>query len=239
MNGSAIREQDVLRCPRCGADVSDPAAAYCECCGSSLGLGGRAADGTRVPLRVTNGLGQELGFPGQPVSTPTRAAFQMSATGRGFAAVRQHHEFERWMQDAPSGLVQILGMAFSIALGLAFAIMALVGAIQPARQGNDVLVALFVCVGLGISAWGGWRLVRFLNAPRLNRVACVADERTRTYRTKHGRRTRHYALFEFEGGERVEFQIPSSMAERISRGDCGVAITRDTFLLAFHRTGLG
>jgi len=239
MKGSATREQDVLRCPRCGADVNDPGAAYCECCGSSLGLGGRAADGKRVPLRMTNGLGPGPGLPDQPVASPTRVAFQLSATGKGFAAVRQHHEYERWMQDAPSGLVHILGIAFSIVLGIAFAIMALAGKIQPAKQSSDFFVALFVCVGLGIAGWGCWRLVRFFNAPRLNRIAFVADERTHTVRTKHGRRTRHYAIFEFEGGEHMEFEVPSSMAERIARGDCGVAITRDTFLLAFHRTGLG
>ena len=239
MNGRTAVDQDILRCPRCGASVSDHGAGHCECCGSSLGLGGRTADGARAPLRMSPGLGQDPGHTNQRVSSPAQGAFHMSATGQGFAAVRQHHEYGRWMQDAPSGLRHVLSIAFVMALGLAFAVMALAGAIQPTNGHKDLIIVLSVCVGLGLDAWGTWRLVRFFNAPRLNRVACVADERTHTYRTKHGMRTRHYATFEFEHGERLEFQVSSGLAEQVVRGDCGVAITRDTFLLAFHRTGPG
>jgi len=237
MNGSTAFDQDVLRCPRCGASVSDPGAGHCECCGSSLGLGGRAADGARAPLRMSSGLGQEAGLRTQRASTPARDAFQRSTTGKGFAAVRQHHEYGLWMQDAPSGLSHVLGIACTIALGLVFAVMALTGTIQPTKSHSELFSALFVCVGLVLAGWGTWRLGRFLNAPRLNRIACVADERTHMVRTKHGMRTRNYATFEFESGERLEFQVSSGLAERIVRGDCGVAITRDEFLLAFHRTG--
>jgi ribosomal protein L37E len=239
MNASTAVDQDLLRCPRCGASVSDAGAGYCACCGSSLGMGGRSANGTRAPLRMSPGLGQDPVLPSQRAPSPAQGAFQLSATGKGFAGVRQHHEFGSWMQDAPYGFSHILGIACTIALGLAFAVMALSGAIQPSKIHSDLFSALFVCVGLGLAGWGTRQLVRFLNAPRLNRIACVADERTHAYRTKYGMRTRHYATFEFEGGERLEFQVPSSVAERIVRGDCGVAITRDVFLLAFHRTGPG
>jgi hypothetical protein len=236
MNESTIRDQDVLRCPRCGASVSDPEAGHCVCCGGSLGMGGHTANGQRTPLRMSPGIGQEIGGPGLRAATPAQGVFRASPTGKGFAAVHRHHECARWMQDAPSGFAHVLGIAFVMALGLAFAVLALAGTLHVKRGGDTGLVVmLFVCVGAGLDAWGTWQLVRFFQAPRLNRVACVADERERTYRTRYGWRTRHYATFEFENGLRQEFSVSTQLVSQIVRGACGVAITRDTILLAFHR----
>lgn len=239
MNPRASSDQDVLRCPRCGADVEDREAGHCSCCGNSLFLGGRSADGTRVALRMSAGIGQELARPTQRADSPAEGAFRASSTGRGFAAVRQHHEFGRWMEDQPSGIVHVLGMALVVLLGLALAVMALAGALHVPSSDRGLVTAFCVCAGAGLAAWGTWRLVRFYQAPLLHRVARISDERTHTYRTKSGMRTRHYATFEFENGLRLEFQVASGVAEQVVRGDCGVAITRDTFLLAFHRTGPG
>ncbi len=237
MNPRTSSDPDLLRCPRCGADVADPEAGHCSCCGNSLYLGGRTADGTRAPLRMSLGLGQERARPSQRANTPAEGALRASATGQGFAAVRQHHEYARWMSDAPAGFAHVLGMALTALLGVAFAIMALAGALHVPSSDRGLVIAFCVCGGAGLALWGTWRLVRFFQAPLLNRVARVADEREHTYRTKHGIRTRHYATFEFENGLRLEFQVSSAMAAEVVRGDCGVAITRDVFLLAFHRTG--
>ena len=130
-------------------------------------------------------------------------------------------------------------MAAVVALGLAFAAMALGGALHVRGTDRGMVNAICVCIGALLALWNGWRIVRFYQAPLLHRVARVLDERTRTTRTKHGWRTRHYATFEFEGGARQEFPVSAGMAAQVVRGDCGVAITRDTFLLAFHRTGPG
>jgi hypothetical protein len=158
-------------------------------------------------------------------------------SARPVDAVRQHYEFARWMQDQPSGSAQILGMAAVVVLGLFFAALALGGALHVRGLDRGIVTATCVCIGVLLALWHGWRLVRFFQAPLLHRVARVVDARTRTTRTKHGWSTRHYATFEFEGGLRLEFPLSSGMAARVARGDCGVAITRDTFLLAFHRTG--
>ncbi len=237
MDPRSTADQDLLRCPRCGANVEDPDAGHCSCCGNSLLLGGRTANGTRVPLRMSAGIGQELARPSERALSPAQGAFRASATGQGFAAVRQHHEYERWMQDEPSGLVHVLGMALVVLLGLAFAVMALAGAFHVPHSDRGLVTAVCVCGGAVLALWSTWRLVRFYRAPLLRRVARVVDEREHVYRTKYGLRTRHYATFEFENGLRTEFQVSSGMAEQVARGDCGVAITRDTFLLAFHRTG--
>jgi hypothetical protein len=158
-------------------------------------------------------------------------------SARPVDAVRQNYEFARWMQDQPSGLPQVLGMAAVVVLGLVFVALALGGALQVRGIDRSALTA--VCVGIGavLALWNGWRLMRFYQAPLLHRVARVVDERTRTTHTQYGWRKRHYATFEFEDGLRLEFALSSGTAAQVVRGVCGVAITRDTFLLAFHRTG--
>ena len=230
-------ETDVLKCPRCGADVEDPEAGHCACCGNSLMLGGRAADGSRVPLGMSRGMGQGQAAPGLAARSPTQGALRASATGRGLSAVRQHHEFERWMSDEPTGLTTVLGMALVVVLGLAFATMALGGMLHVRGTDRQTVTAVCVVIGAVLALWHGWRILHFYQAPLLHRVACVVDERRFTTRTRYGLRTRHYATFEFEGGLRQEFPVSSRMAAQVGRGACGVAITRDEFLLAFHRTG--
>jgi hypothetical protein len=207
------------RCPRCGADVRDPEATSCACCGSWLA-------NARAPLRMS----PELGLP------PARPmAARAVPAGQGFALVREHAQYELWMQDAPTGLVHALGLGALAAGGLAFALLALLGTFH-SRSGSGG-PGLFVGVGLALAAFGGWRLARFLQAPRRNRVARVAEERERLVRTRHGWRTKHYATFEFEDGSREEFPVSTGVASELARGDCGVLITRDVFLLAFHRAG--
>lgn len=196
-----------MRCPRCGATARDPVAGHCACCGGSLHTQ------------------SNLGMRSRPQPAPPPAA------------ARGQSEFARGMADQPSGLPQILGMAALIALGLAFVALALGGALHVRGIDRGVVTAVCVCIGALLALYNTWRLVRFYQAPLLHRVALVAHERTRTTRTKHGWRTRHYATFEFEGGGREEFPVSSSVAAQVARGDRGVAITRDTFLLAFHRTG--
>jgi len=207
MKNGTTSDPDLLRCPRCGSSARDPLAGHCSCCGSSLHSLSRLGMGER--------------------REPARPA----------AVVHQHYEFSRWMQDRPSGIPQVLGMAAVVALGLSFALLALGGRLHVRGTDQGTVTAISVCIGAALALWNGWRIVRFYQAPLLHRVARVVDERARTTRTKHGWRTRHFATFEFEGGTREEFPVSSGMAAQVVRGDRGVAITRDTFLLAFHRTG--
>jgi hypothetical protein len=228
MSQDSATNPQLLDCPRCGASVSDPEAGHCSCCGASIGLGGRDASGARAPLRMTAGPGQALGR--QPARVAPAIAKDV------FAAVRAHGQYELWMQEQPAGLSFVLGIAVTIAIGLVFAIAALSGSLHSRHGSQDgLLVPLFACVGAGIVAWGVWRLVRFYQAPLLQRVARVAAEREHTYRTRHGWRTRHYATFEFEDSTRSEFCVSTALAEQLTQGDGGVAITRDSVLLAFHR----
>jgi hypothetical protein len=208
MSWNSAGKLQIADCPRCGAYVGEPESGRCGCCGSALA--------------------PRLSRP------PALAAVQAPARD-GFAAVRAHGQYQLWMQDAPAGLSFVLGVALTIGVGLVFAIAALSGSLH-SRHGQDhLLVPLFVCVGAGIDAWGVWRLVRFYQAPLLHRVARVAAERERTYRTRNGWRTRHYATFEFEDSTRTEFPVSSALAEQVARDDAGVLITRDSVLLAFHR----
>jgi hypothetical protein len=164
--------------------------------------------------------------PRSPQRSPQRSPLHAPAQGLG--AVRRQRDFERWMADAPLGIPHLLGLASVVAVGLAFFVLALNGTFHG---------VLFVCAGLGTAAFGVWRLVSFFRAPILNRVACVVDERERIQRTRHGWRTRCYATFEFEDGTREEFPVSSGLAAALVRGDCGVLVTRDIFLLAFHGAG--
>jgi hypothetical protein len=200
-------------------------------------MGGRTFGGERAPLRMSPGLGTQPMVASPRAPAPAAAApARTGPTAPGLAVVRQHREFGRWMQDAPSGLGHVLGVAAMMAMGLAFVVLALTGALHARGGGqNGYVVALFVCVGAAIDAFGTWQLVRFYQAPLLRRVACVIEEHEQAYRTKNGVRVRHYATFEFEDGARAEFQVSRSLAAQIVRGDCGVAISRDTVLLAFHR----
>jgi len=207
MNSGTTSERDLLRCPRCGSSARDPEAKQCSCCGKSLHSYSRLAMDPR------------------PEPAPPQAG------------VRAQREFARWMADQPTGITQVLGLAALVVLGLAFAVLALGGVLHVRGTDRSAVTAICVCIGVVLALWNGWRIVRFYQAPLLHRVACVVDERTRTTRTKHGWRTRHYATFEFEDGSRLEFPVSSGMAAQVARGDCGVAITRDTFLLVFHRAG--
>jgi len=220
-----------LRCPRCGANVVESDAGACSCCGSSLAA-------ARAPMRMAPGLGQDALRAAQRSSTPAQGAFRASPTGQGFAAVHGHPEFGRWMQDEPSGLAYVLGLAGMIAMGLVFVALALGGALKVRHGGESgPVVAIFVLVGAGLAAYAAWMLVNFYKAPFVRRVACVIEEHERTYRTKSGWRTRHYATFEFEDSSRSEFPVSASLAALITRGDSGVLITRNTVLLEFHRAG--
>jgi Protein of unknown function (DUF2500) len=238
MARSTAEDRDALQCPRCGADAADRNAGYCTCCGSSLGLGGRAANGERIALRMGAGLGQEIDARPEHALSPAQGAQRMSPTGQGFAAVHAHAEYVRWMQEEPSCIVHMLGYAVLAALGLLFTLLALTGNVH-GKPGYDSgpAVAVVALFGIGMSAFGGWQLNCFLRAPFLQRVARVVDTRSRTTHTKRGWSTRHYATFEFEDGSREEFQVSADETRRPSQGECGVAITRYTALLAFHRAG--
>jgi hypothetical protein len=209
MKTGTTRDTDLIRCSRCGSTARDPEAGHCSCCGNSMHRGSSLA----------------MGLPKE--------------SARPVDAVRQHYEYARWMQDQPSGIAQVLGMALVVVLGLALAMLALGGALHVRGTDRDSVTA--VCVGIGalLALWNGWRILCFYQAPLLHRVARVVDERTRSTHTQYGWRKRHYATFEFENGLRLEFPVSSGMAAQVVRGACGVAITRDTFLLAFHRTGPG
>jgi hypothetical protein len=239
MDPRLANELQVLRCPRCGAEASADAG-HCSCCGSSLGLGGRTASGERVALRMAPGLGQAIGAPPERALSPLQAAQRASPTGQGFAAVRSHMEYARWMADEPTGAFFMLGYALQIAFGLFLAGLVIAGKVH-ARNGtsNDLMQAVVLVLGFGCSAFAGWQIACYLQAPLLRRVARVADTRSRTYHTKSGWRTRNYATFDFEDGSQHEFQLSSAQAENTARGDCGVLISRYTALLAFHRVGLG
>ena len=129
----------------------------------------------------------------------------------------------------------MLGLGFVALLGVLFAVLPLVGAVRGKGHDGALPLFLFVVVGLGMTALGGWMLVRFLRAPLLHRAAAISDERSHTRRTKSGWRTSHYATLEFEDGERREFPVSSALAAELARGDVGLAITRDRVLLAFRR----
>jgi hypothetical protein len=231
MSRPSVPQQSSLRCPRCGANAIESESGSCSCCGSSLAS-------ARAPMRMAPGLGQEALRGAQRSATPAQGVFHASPTGQGFAAVRQQHEFGSWMQDEPSGLSHVLGLAGMMAVGLAFVVLALGGSLKLKHGGESgFVVALFVAAGLGLDAWAAWMLTSFYRAPFVRRIACVIEEHERTYRTKHGWRTRHYATFEFEDGSRSEHSVSASQAALITRGDCGVLITRHSVLLAFHRSG--
>ncbi|MBK7644496.1 MAG: hypothetical protein IPJ19_15870 [Planctomycetes bacterium] len=235
MTRSQTGEEQKLRCPRCGAAVEDPLAGHCVCCGSTLGLGGRNAKGERVPLSMSMGMGQALAQSHERALSPVEGAARASRTGQGLSLVRSHRLYEQWMEDSPSGFLDMLGLAGIVALGVLFIVLALGDFFHASHRVHSTLPPpVFVVLGLCVSGFGVWKIVRFYQAPLLRRPACVVDERTRISRTKYGWSTHHYAVFEVEGGLREEFRVSSRLADSLARGDCGVLITRDTFLLAFH-----
>jgi len=242
MGRNTAENREAVRCPRCGAEASDQNAGYCLCCGSSLGLGGRAANGERVALRMGAGLGQEIGSRPErsstPALTPAQGAQRMSAAGQGFAAVHSHMEYESWMRDEPSCFLHLFGWGALVALGLFMLILGLTGNTHTkAGYDSGMSIAFVAFCALGMITFGGWQLAHFLQAPLLRRVARVADMRSRIQHTKHGWSTKYYATFQFEDGSQEEFRISTGESERTSRGDCGVVITRYTAMLAFHRVG--
>lgn len=141
------------------------------------------------------------------------------------------------MQAEPSGLGHVLQLSFGIGMGVLFAILPLATALGARGSGAApaYLPALSVLIGAGVSAFATRSLVRFLRAPFVRRPARVLCERSRTQRTKRGARTRHYATFEFEDGEQREYAVSAGLAAELGSDDAGLAITRDTVLLAFHR----
>lgn len=186
------------------------------------------------------GLGQMFGAPPERALSPLQAAQRASPAGQGLAAVRSHMEFAHWMEDSPTGASFMLGYVVQLVFGLLFAGLVLAGKVH-ARNGanSDLMNVVVLVLGIGWSAFAGWQIACFLQAPLLRRVARVTDTRSRTYHTRSGWRTRNYATFDFEDGSQSEFQLPGSLAGCTSPGDCGVLITRYTALLAFHRVGLG
>lgn len=178
------------------------------------------------------GLGPVLRRPATvapPASTPA------ASTDERLRCVARHPQYSSWCRERPSGLGHVLGLGFVALLGVGFALMPLLGLARSKPHDGALLMVLFVFVGLGMAALGVWQLTRFFNAPLLHRAALVLDERSHTRRTKSGWRTSHYATLEFEDGERREFPVSSARAAELTRGDAGLAITRDRVLLAFHR----
>lgn len=239
-------------CPRCGASIPDAQATHCSCCGGELApsASGPAptpgisfasafasgASGPRAPgLRLAPGFGPAAPLRRSSAGAPSTHAAPLASLGSRLALVRQQREFERWSEERPLGLAHGLGLGAMGLFGLFLGVMPLLGLVQT-RQPRDtgLVMGLFALIGLGLASFAIVQLVLFYRAPILHRPAQVFDERCEVRRTKSGYRTSHYATFAFEGGEREEFRIGSSLAATIGRGDVGLVVSRHRVLLAFH-----
>lgn len=128
------------------------------------------------------------------------------------------------------------GYGFDSGFGMGFSIMQIIVPIM------FVLVFAIIIVTLirGIGEWN-----KNNHSPRLTVPATVVSRRTAVSHHHHGNEmhhthtsTSHYATFQVESGDRMEFAVSGMEYGMLAEGDAGDLTFQRTRYLSFHRNGL-
>jgi Protein of unknown function (DUF2500) len=180
-----------------------------------------------------------------PVKTIHQPEPETQPINKRLKAVENHPEYLALLEVKPSA-APLYGRFGCIAFfGVIFAAVAIfmMNAFSSEMDGSFqvvffVLLLLFIAVGVGMTVWGIFRLIKLSGSKLTRPPALVVDKRIAVSGGgSHGSSasTHYYVTLELGDGERREFEARGKLYGKITKDDAGVAYIQDHFLLDYHR----
>jgi hypothetical protein len=160
-------------------------------------------------------------------------------------AVENHPEYLPLLEVKPSagplygrfGCIAFFGVIFAAVA------MFMMNAFSSEMDGSFqavffVFLLVFIAVGVGMTVWGIFRLIKLSGAQLTRPPALVVDKRIAVRGGgSHGSSasTHYYVTLELGDGERRELEAREKLYGKITKDDAGVAYIQDRFLLDYHR----
>lgn len=167
---------------------------------------------------------------------------RVNKSNRRLEAVENHPEFPALLAVKPSALPLYGRFGWYAFVGVIFFLVGRFISTAFAEQADgsfqtafSVLLLCFSAVGIGITVWAIFRLIK-LSAAKLSRPpALIVDKRISIRSSRRSTSTTYYITLELDDGERRELEAIGKLYGKVTNGDAGVAYIQDVFLLDYRR----
>jgi hypothetical protein len=156
--------------------------------------------------------------------------------------VENHPEFSALLALRPGALPLYGRFGWYAFVGVIFFLVArFMSTAVPHQTGGSfqtafsVLLLCFSAVGIGITVWAIFRLIKLSLAKLSRPPALIVDKRISIRSSRRSTSTSYYITLELDDGERRELEAIGKLYGKVTKGDAGVAYIQDVFLLDYRR----